>query len=135
MKGLLVSLFLVPSLAFSFPTAPNPAVTFPTYCQKGEKDFKMVKYGDVAICNRNVTIATKKKVYSLYSIPVNERVDYTIDHLVPLSLGGSNKITNLWPQHKSITSAPLEYKVFNDLESGVITYKEAVNIVLKYKIP
>lgn len=49
---------------------------------------------------RSVTEATKHKVCALYGIA---RADctgqkYEIDHLISLELGGSNDITNLWPQ-------------------------------------
>lgn len=48
---------------------------------------------------RNVSVATKKKIFAMYGIkyPVPFG-SYEIDHLIPLSLGGSNELANLWPK-------------------------------------
>lgn len=48
---------------------------------------------------RNVSTSLKKKVFAQYGIryPVPFG-SYEIDHLIPLSLGGSNDIANLWPK-------------------------------------
>ena len=48
---------------------------------------------------RNVSLSLKKKVFAEYSIeyPVSFG-SYEIDHLIPLSLGGNNDISNLWPK-------------------------------------
>jgi len=48
---------------------------------------------------RNVSTILKKKVFAQYGIdyPVPFG-SYEIDHLIPLSLGGSNDIANLWPK-------------------------------------
>ena len=47
---------------------------------------------------RNVPESLKDKAYTRYHI---KRVAYAyeVDHLVSLELGGSNAITNLWPEH------------------------------------
>src|ERR1051326_7936292 len=46
---------------------------------------------------RHVTRSMKKQVCASYGIPA-ERQNFEIDHLIPLELGGSNNLTNLWPQ-------------------------------------
>ncbi|MBI3305777.1 HNH endonuclease [Candidatus Nomurabacteria bacterium] len=48
---------------------------------------------------RNVSVSLKKKIFDQYGIdyPVPFG-SYEIDHLIPLSLGGSNEIANLWPK-------------------------------------
>ena len=48
---------------------------------------------------RNVSISLKKKVFAQYGIeyPVPFG-SYEVDHLIPLALGGSNDIANLWPK-------------------------------------
>lgn len=50
---------------------------------------------------RQVSAATKAEVYARYGLPV-EHGDWEIDHLIPLELGGSNVITNLWPEPGAI---------------------------------
>lgn len=52
---------------------------------------------------RNVPIAVKREVYAAYGITHWEKGEYEIDHLVSLSLGGSNSKKNLWPQSYKTT--------------------------------
>ena len=48
---------------------------------------------------RTLPVKAKAKVYEQYDVAMDDRGDpYIIDHLVPLELGGSNTIRNLWPQ-------------------------------------
>jgi len=47
---------------------------------------------------RAVPQGIKQEVYREYGITSHGRGDYEIDHLIPLELGGSNSIKNLWPE-------------------------------------
>ena len=47
---------------------------------------------------RNVSAATKRNVFAEYGISNPAPGAYEVDHLIPLELGGSNDITNLWPE-------------------------------------
>lgn len=48
---------------------------------------------------RNVTAATKRDVYQQYGISYPQPSgSYEVDHFIPLELGGSNDIKNLWPE-------------------------------------
>src|SRR6516165_5877525 len=40
----------------------------------------------------------KRQAYAEYGITQYKTGDYEVDRLIPLSLGGSNSIRNLWPQ-------------------------------------
>ncbi|MBV8867198.1 MAG: HNH endonuclease [Acidobacteriaceae bacterium] len=50
---------------------------------------------------RNVPAAVKRQVYAEYHA-VNTPGAYEVDHLIPLELGGSNALQNLWPESYSI---------------------------------
>jgi hypothetical protein len=45
---------------------------------------------------RDVSSSVKNQVYAEYGI--TDHTNYVIDHLVSLELGGSNDISNLWPE-------------------------------------
>ena len=47
---------------------------------------------------RNVPESTKNAVYAEYGIASHTTGQYEVDHLIPLELGGSNDIANLWPE-------------------------------------
>jgi len=47
---------------------------------------------------RDVPASEKRAVYAEYGIFSHRRGQYEVDHLIPLELGGSNSIANLWPQ-------------------------------------
>jgi len=47
---------------------------------------------------RNVPESLKRTVYADYGTEPSVSGSYEVDHLVPLELGGSNAIANLWPE-------------------------------------
>lgn len=68
-------------------------------------DLKIICYTSTKN-RRKVTSATITKVYKQYNIkkPVNntgKNQKYEVDHLIPLELGGSNDIANLFPEPAS----------------------------------
>jgi hypothetical protein len=50
---------------------------------------------------RSVTDSTKNKVYAEYGITSHATGQYEVDHFVSLELGGSNDISNLFPEPAS----------------------------------
>ena len=73
---------------------------------------------------RNVPISVKREVYASYGIAHWEKGEYEIDHLISLSLGGSNSKKNLWPQSyltepwNAHTKDQLEYRLLTLVRSG-----------------
>jgi hypothetical protein len=63
---------------------------------------------------RNVPAEMKRKVYEEYGITLHGSGDYEVDHLIPLELGGSNSIKNLWPE--SHLTSPWNAQVKDRLE-------------------
>ena len=47
---------------------------------------------------RRVSEATKREVYRRYGVKTHSTGQYEVDHLIPLELGGSNSIRNLFPE-------------------------------------
>ncbi len=47
---------------------------------------------------RNVPESEKNQVYLEYGISTRTTGEYEVDHLISLELGGSNDISNLWPE-------------------------------------
>jgi hypothetical protein len=53
---------------------------------------------------RNVTTTTKKNIYTAYGIVYPQPTgSYEADHIIPLELGGSNEVANLFPEAGSPT--------------------------------
>ena len=50
---------------------------------------------------RDVSAVTKKQVYAEYGITHHEPGEYEVDHMISLELGGSNDISNLFPEAAS----------------------------------
>ncbi len=95
----------------------------------------------IPYCNRNVSTGTKIQVIKTYEkeygyniLPF--RVDFKIDHFIPLCMGGGNDVSNLWPQDKAVyvITDPHEFDLCQKLSLGQITQKEAVDTIKKIKL-
>jgi len=49
---------------------------------------------------RHVDSAARKQAFRMYGLSNVDRRDYELDHLIPLSLAGSNDIKNIWPESR-----------------------------------
>ncbi len=63
---------------------------------------------------RDVSSRTKDDVYAEYHIATHGPGEYEVDHLVPLGVGGSNDIKNLWPQPTEPRPGRLEKDALED---------------------
>jgi hypothetical protein len=54
---------------------------------------------------RNVSSTTKGRVYASYGVRSHQPGEYEVDHLIPLELGGSNSVKNLWPEPSAQTES------------------------------
>jgi hypothetical protein len=79
---------------------------------------------------RNVPVAEKNAVYAEYGITSHAAGQYEVDHLISLELGGSNDITNLWPEAASPVPGfhqkdAFENKLHSDVCNGTISLAQA----------
>jgi hypothetical protein len=89
------------------------------------------------VCNHYIdmpSLSSKdiKTVFISYGISINDK-NYKLDQLVPIELGGSNNIKNLWPQ--TIVNFNRKNRIEADLFrcacNGLISLKEAQSILMK----
>lgn len=77
---------------------------------------------------RNVSTTTKNEVYAEYGIASHLTGEYEVDHLIPLEVGGSNDISNLWPEAAQPTPGFHEKdKVENYLHAQVCSGRLALD--------
>lgn len=101
------------------PGAISPGATVAQICTAG-----------YASSVRDVGETEKSQVYAEYGIASPAPNQYEVDHLIPLELGGSNEIANLWPE----ASAPapgfhekdkVENYLHDQVCSGTLALKDA----------
>lgn len=117
-----------------YPLAPNHGFQPEMLC--GGRDVKGKRFRErVLVCERNVSSGKKYHVLKLYGLPEKDRRLYKIDHIIPLSFGGSNHVSNLWPMHKSLCDRleRNEYPIFERLKEGRMKHKEAIKKILSDK--
>ncbi len=105
------------------PILPNPTLTPGDTLDVTLADIQEKGYSAKV---RNVPVAVKREVYASYGIQHWVTGEYEIDHLVSLSLGGSNSKKNLWPQSyltepwNAHTKDQLEYKLLTLVRAGKV---------------
>src|SRR5271157_2599637 len=80
---------------------------------------------------RNVSTATKKQVYAEYGVSYPQALGaYEVDHFIPLGIGGSNDLKNLWLEPATPTPCFHQKDQFENFEhrqvcNGTISVAEA----------
>lgn len=140
MKKLSLLLLTISVSSFAgnpYPRSPNLSLTPGALCTTPIE----YRYPErIAYCEREVSSWQKELVFINYrklgySLS-GERHQYKVDHFIPLCAGGSNDITNLWPQYYTISEKtdPLEPLGCKVLSKGKITQKELIDLITDVKL-
>jgi hypothetical protein len=108
---------------------PDPMLTPGKLCTPEDPNFLEFRYKEhIPYCQRNVPTAVRNGVANAYGVPVASLKNYEMDHFLPLSAGGSDDATNLWPQpHElALEKDMLELEVFDGMNAGTMTQAEAI---------
>ena len=106
---------------------PDPACTAGAVFSVGTTTICTVGY---TIQVRDVPLSVKKQVFTEYGIDYSLHANYEVDHLISLELGGSNDISNLWPESYLISDGShskdgFENYLHNKVCKGIISLTEA----------
>jgi len=122
----------------SYPLHPDQDLTPGSLCTKPTE----YRYKEkIPYCERNVETSLKNKIIHTYEAEYDFKVgsrrsSYKIDHFIPLCMGGSNEVDNLWPQEKNVykITDPLESKLCNKIAANRITQQQAVDMIRQGKL-
>ncbi len=121
-----------------YPLNPDSSMTPGELCQFATRK----RYPEnIKYCERDVDPDTKWAVIKLYvqkggyNINPGNRMQFKIDHYIPLCMGGSNDVKNLWPQHQRVyeLTDPMEPLLCEKMSMGKIKQAEAIMLIKKGK--
>jgi len=104
-------------------------------CDSEDKDFDGFRYSaHIPHCKRNVDRDTKREVAHSFGIYDNYH-RFEIDHYIPLSIGGSNGLDNLWPLPVRVARAKsqLEGEIHQQVVKGELNQDQAIQKVKSWK--
>ena len=82
-----------------YPIYPDPELTPGAVMSVSKNEVCVPGYAKLA---RDVSKKDREAVFERYGIDFNQpRGAYEVDHFIPLALGGSNAVENLWPQPRN----------------------------------
>jgi hypothetical protein len=82
--------------AFAFDVRPNPNLTGGSVRIDGQDAHSAC--GQSKAHRSPMTHARRDEILTRYGLPPGDHPDYEIDHLIPLCLGGSDDLSNLWAE-------------------------------------
>lgn len=122
----------------NYPRTPDPRLTPGSLCTTPTSHRHPEQ---IAYCERDVNFATKELIFQAYRRDLGyslsgDRYEYKIDHFIPLCLGGSNNVDNLWPQYKTISEVtdPLEALACDKLSKGKINHRTSLDLIVRAKL-
>ncbi|WP_413287759.1 hypothetical protein [Bdellovibrio sp. HCB337] len=139
--AIVLSFVSISTFAYSnsgnFPKGPDSALTPGALCEHPDS----YRYPEkIAYCERDVSSDLKKEIFVNYDqlgyrTREMNRMAFKIDHYIPLCMGGSNSVKNLWPQHESVyqITDPLEPLLCEKMADGRISQKKAVEYIVEAK--
>lgn len=130
----LIILIVSSGVSQSWANKPDPNFTPGLLCSPQDVDFSGYNPPGVAICKRDVTTEKKMKIAQHYGVPRADWSKYEFDHLIPVCIGGSSDIRNIWPEPLDDAHRKdlLEDRLCNDLRAGRINQADAVKEMLDY---
>ena len=97
---------------------PNPALTPGAALAT---DASLICTPGYASSVRDVSTATKEQVYAEYGVSYPQALGaYEVDHFIPLEIGGSNDLTNLWLEPATPTPGFHQKDQFENFEHGQV---------------
>jgi hypothetical protein len=116
MKNILLAILIIclPVLSQQLPnTVLTPGDIVPNF-----------KINVISMTLDSVSYLKSVKVCNLYKVSIKNNI---VDHLIPVALGGSDSIINLWPQSYKdyIKKNQLELKLYNEVCSHLMTLQTA----------
>ena len=127
-----------PQTSQRFPRTPDNSMTPGSKCGKPDT----YRYGEkVPYCERNVKSSRKAAIFVRYDEELGfgttsmQRMQFKIDHHIPLCMGGSNEDDNLWPQHSTIyeLTDPAEGFLCERMSQGSLRQAQAIQIIQSIK--
>jgi hypothetical protein len=119
-----LALLVFPAVVFAdqpAPIRPDPKLTPGATFDVTLQDVSAPGYSKKV---RHVTAELKREVFAEYGITEHEPEEYEVDHLIPLSIGGSNSIKNLWPEsYRTVWNARVKDRLEDRLHALVVNGK------------